>query len=240
MYWQFANRYIFNGTQVSLAVPNVINVIIKGLVLYILVLIFNFVLKEIMRLNRWQTAFGVLLMTFPVILYFFQIIHNVYGYVNSGLITTFFLLTFAINIGIGVMLCIKKPALIFGKKNENEFRDYVNDRLAKLEGHLIAESKKVSEMNMSSRTSILNSMMMGQSEVGIMKDNTAALSKRLGGDAIENAKVEAQKLVDKGKDVSKDDVVHMLKSILGLTKEGTEIGRRSGRNLVEKIDKMPG
>lgn len=240
MYWQFANRYIFNGTQVSLAVPNVVNVVIKGLVLYILVLIFNFVLKEIMRLNRWQTAFGVLLMTFLVILYFFQIIHNVYGYVNSGLIKMLFFITFATNIGIGVMLCIKKPALIFGKRNENEFRDYLNDRLAKLEGHLIAENKKISEMNMSSRKSILNSIMMGQSELGTTKENTTSLSKRFGNDAIANARVQAKELLNKGDNVSSRDVFNMLKSILDVTKEAGEVGGDTAKDLHQSIKSVPG
>ena len=177
MYWQFANKFIFDGTQVSLAVPKVANVIIKGLVLYIFVLIFNFVLKEIMRLNRWQTAFGVLLMSLLVVLYFFQIIHNVYGYVNKGVIKTFFIVTLISYTAVGLILCAK-PSVIFGSKDENQFRDYVNDRLSKIESQIIAKNKEISELNLSSRTDIFGSMLGNQSSLGETKDSGFSIFRR--------------------------------------------------------------
>lgn len=177
MYWQFANNFIFDGTHVSLAVPKVANIIIKGIVLYIFVLIFNFVLKEIMRLNRWQTAFGVLLMSLLVVLYFFQIIHNVYGYVNAAVIKTVFTVTLVSYTAIGVMLCIK-PSVIFGSKDENEFRDYVNDRLSKIESQIIANNKEISELNLSSRSDIFGSMLSNQTGLGETKDSGFSIFRR--------------------------------------------------------------
>ena len=177
MYWQFANKFIFDGTHVSLAVPKVSNVIIKGLVLYIFVLIFNFVLKEIMRLNRWQTAFGVLLMSLLVVLYFFQIIHNVYGYVNGAVIKTFFIVTLISYTAVGLILCTK-PSVIFGSKDENQFRDYVNDRLSKIESQIIAKNKEISELNLSSRTDIFGSMLSNQSSLGETKDSGFSIFRR--------------------------------------------------------------
>ena len=177
MYWQFANKFIYDGTEVSLAVPKVTNIIIKGIVLYIFVLIFNFVLKEIMRLNRWQTAFGVILLTLVVIIYYLQIIHNVYNYVNPTIVTVTFGITIVLYTTIGIILCAK-PSVIFGKKDENEFRDYVNDRLSKIESQIIAKNKEMSELNMSSRANILGGMLENQSTSGNIKDSGFSIFRR--------------------------------------------------------------
>ena len=234
MYWQFANNFIFNGTDISLTVPKLANAIIKGLVLYIFVFIFNFVLKEIMRLNKWQTAFGVLLLFMLVLLYFFQIIHNVYGYVNPLVIKILFAIILFIYTGIGVILCLKPP-LIFGKKNENEFQEYVNDRLSKIESQIIAKNKEISEMNLSSRTDIFNSMFELQDESGKNKENTFAALQRAK-DFVNGGRRRGEQLNKQQESYDSGNAKAGANTVASNIKEAGNVIKEIGNELADKMD----
>lgn len=185
MYWQFARAFIYKPGEVtpdgnpviSMAIPKGINIIIKGLVLYIFLLIFNFALKEMMRLNRWQTAFGVVMFGFLLFLYFLQIIHNVYDYVNPMVVRVTMFLMLISYVAIGVVLS-SKPSAIFGKIDKNYVQN-IEDRLSKLRSQSLAREKEGSQWIDKTRSAIMQNVIGGQERGEDLRGNTFTAVNRL-------------------------------------------------------------